>query len=94
MRYLNVSKARRGLAELIDLTERTVITKNGEPAAVLMSVEEYRSLVAARMLARRPEELSRILAAHRQVQTGDLSETRSLDAETRPDDEPAAAAIG
>jgi prevent-host-death family protein len=61
--FVTVSKARQSLSDIIDsLAERrTVITRNGLPAAVLMSFQEYRALKAVQALASDPERLQRVL---------------------------------
>jgi prevent-host-death family protein len=79
MRHINVSKARAELPNLVDSSERTVITRNGRPVAVLLSVADFRALRAAADLAREPERAAEILRLHRQVQRGDFSDFRRLD---------------
>jgi prevent-host-death family protein len=48
MRYFSVAEARAKFASLLELStnreEKVVITKNGEPVAVLLSVEEHESM--------------------------------------------------
>lgn len=79
MRHINVSKARAELPNLVDSSERTVITRNGRPVAVLLSVADFRALRAAADLAREPERAAEILRLHQQVQRGDFSDFRKLD---------------
>jgi prevent-host-death family protein len=71
MRYMPVSRARAQLADLVESIDRTVITKNGEPVAVLMHVDDYRAHEATRRLAAQPEALSRLQEAHEAVLKGD-----------------------
>lgn len=79
MKHLAVSRARAELPTLIESLERTVITKNGEPAAVLLHIDDYRAMRAMQVLSRHPEELTRILAAHEKVQRGELEDFPELD---------------
>jgi len=48
MKYFSVAEARAKLAAILDSAtksnERTVITRNGEPAAVIMSLDDYESM--------------------------------------------------
>ena len=48
MKYFSVAEARARLAAILDSAtksnERTVITRNGEPAAVIMSLDDYESM--------------------------------------------------
>lgn len=79
MKHLAVSRARAELPTLVDSLERTVITKNGEPAAVLLHIDDYRSMRAMQVVSRHPDELARIFAAHEKVQRGDLEDFVELD---------------
>jgi prevent-host-death family protein len=79
MKHLAVSRARAELPTLIDSLERTLITRNGEPAAVLMNIDDYRAMQAINRLARDPERLRRILDDHAKVQRGELEEFPELD---------------
>ena len=48
MKFFSVAEARANLAKLIsgasETSERAVITRNGEPAAVLLSIDDYESM--------------------------------------------------
>lgn len=48
MKYFSMAEARAKLAAILDSAiksnERTVITRNGEPAAVIMSLGDYESM--------------------------------------------------
>jgi antitoxin YefM len=48
MRYFSVAEARAKFASLLELSttreEQVVITKNGEPVAVMLSIDEYESM--------------------------------------------------
>jgi prevent-host-death family protein len=64
MRYMNISQARTNLLELVkQLDERIIITKSGRPVAVMLDVDDYRSLHTAQVLARDPERLVQLKKA-------------------------------
>lgn len=63
MIYKSVSDARAHLPELVDTTSRVVLTRNGQPVAVLLSIGEFRSLQATLALASQPGFLQQILQA-------------------------------
>jgi len=86
MRYLAVSKARAKLPDLIDSIERTVITRNGEPAAVLLALDDYRAMHAMQVFSRHPEDLVRIREGHEKVQRGELGDFVELQPGARRDD--------
>ena len=48
MKFFSMAEARAKLAAILDSAvksnERTVITRNGEPAAVIMSLDDYESM--------------------------------------------------
>lgn len=48
MKFFSMAEARAKLAAILDSAiksnERTVITRNGEPAAVIMSIDDYESM--------------------------------------------------
>jgi prevent-host-death family protein len=48
MKYFSMAEARANLAKILDSAlsdhERTVITRNGDPAAVLLSIDDYESM--------------------------------------------------
>lgn len=71
MRYVALSNARSRLTDLVDSAERTVITKNGAPAAILLNVDDYRALQTTANLAKDPQHLLRVLEGHEAVQRGD-----------------------
>jgi prevent-host-death family protein len=72
MKYVSVTEARAQLPSLVDAPEDVVLTRQGQPVAVLMNIEEYRATQAMLSLARQPERLTEILDAHRRVQRGAL----------------------
>jgi prevent-host-death family protein len=78
MKFVSVSRARSNLAALIDDPERAVITKNGEPAAVLIDFEEYRAMRADLLLLRDPEQLRAVIETLDAVKKGDFSDFHDL----------------
>lgn len=77
MRTTRISiRTRKSLSELIAQTKnkRVILTKDGKAIAVLMSVDEFRSMVAMIELSGNLEKLKEIYAIHEKVQSGDLSD--------------------
>lgn len=79
---ITTSEARRELFGLIervnlDATEIEITSKRG--AAVLMSKDEYDSLVETAYLLRSPENARRLLSSLDQVRRGDVTERALLE---------------
>jgi prevent-host-death family protein len=92
MRHLSVSAARAELPKLVGSGERVVITRNGQPMAVLMAVDDYRVLRATQELARDPAAVARVHRGYEQVQRGDDSDFHGFDeSANRPKERPATA---
>ena len=72
MRFLPISEARNMIASFAEMPEKTVLTRNGQPVAVVMSVQEYRALQALSRLADNPEAAAQVASVHRRVSSGDL----------------------
>ena len=73
MRHVSITEARTQLPTLIESTERIVITRNGQPTAVVLGIDDFRALQAVQALARNPGALQDVLTAHARVQErGDL----------------------
>lgn len=70
---ISISNAKRSLNELVDSVRRAIILRRDEQVAALLSIEEYRALVAAAERARDPEHAAAVLERHRRVQGGDRS---------------------
>ena len=66
MRYFSVAEARAKFASLLELStnreNKVVITKSGEPVAVLLSLEEYESMTETIEIMSDPELYAEILA--------------------------------
>ncbi len=71
---LSFTSARQNLATTIDRIqadqEPVVITRNGEAAAVLLSIEEYRALEETAYLLRSPANAQRLLESIEQLESG------------------------
>ena len=72
MKYVSVTEARSQLPSLLNEAEGIVLTRQGQPVAVLVDIEEYRATQAMLALVREPERLAAILQAHQRIQAGDL----------------------
>lgn len=75
MRYENVTEAREDFLRIVKNGERVVITRNGQPAAVLLPFEEYQQLASIRDAARNPAALLDAMRVHERVQMGLREET-------------------
>lgn len=73
MRFVAISDARNMIASFAETPENTVLTRNGQPVAVVMPIQEYRSLRALSKLAERPEAAMQVAATHERVRRGDLN---------------------
>ncbi|MEY4980900.1 MAG: hypothetical protein RL174_238 [Actinomycetota bacterium] len=65
MEFLSVAEARANLASVLDEISESknhrVITRNGQPAAVLMSIDQYESMVETLEILSDPEEAAELL---------------------------------
>lgn len=72
---LSFTSARQNLASTIDRVqadqEPAFITRNGEAAAVLLSIEEYRALEETAYLLRSPANAQRLLESIVQLESGE-----------------------
>ena len=73
---LPLSEVKARLSEVVDEVEqqheRVVLTRNGRPAAVLMSADELASIEDTLELLSQPGALNEIAEARREVSTGDV----------------------
>ena len=64
MKAISMAEARANLAKLIDSVEfemeRVVINRNGEPAALLLGIEDYEDLMDELEILRDPELVKRL----------------------------------
>lgn len=80
--YKSLSDARAQLPDLVDQPERTILTRNGQPVAVIMNILDFRSLERALSLAAKPAVLQRVLDAEREPLIGYIDAATSLDSLT------------
>ena len=75
-KVLPLSEVKARLSEVVDEVEqqheRVVLTRNGRPAAVLMSADELASIEDTLELLSQPGALNEIAEARREVSTGDV----------------------
>jgi len=71
---LTITEARRDLTKIVDrsnrLLEKYLITVNGKPEAVIMSSEEYDSLMETLDILSEPGALEEIRAAEEEIKAG------------------------
>lgn len=65
--YRPIDKHSIKLQDLVAENRRVVLTSNGEPAAVVLSVDDYRSMQATIALAQDPAMLQHVLNAAEQM---------------------------
>jgi antitoxin YefM len=74
MDAITYSSARANLARTMDRVcedhEALIITRNGEQAVVMLSLEDYRSLEETAYLLRNPANAKRLLSAMAQLDAG------------------------
>lgn len=80
MDALTYSAARANLAHTMDRVcndhEPLIITRNGEQAVVMLSLEDYNALEETAYLLRNPTNAKRLLAAAEQLTTGKGTERK------------------
>ena len=67
MRQQPLESTDEGFAKVIETNERVVLTRDGDPVAVVLSIEDYRSLEATVALINDPENLRRALSAEERL---------------------------
>ena len=76
MATLPLATARDKLSSLVDDVARThdtlTITRNGVPAAVLLSADDYESIMETLALLNDTEDRSRLAAAQHSIDAGDV----------------------
>lgn len=82
MDAISYTAARQNLAKVMDRVcgDRAplLITRQGQPSVVILSLEEYESLEETAYLLRSPENARRLLASIRELETGGGSERELL----------------
>ncbi|MEZ5459254.1 MAG: type II toxin-antitoxin system prevent-host-death family antitoxin [Steroidobacteraceae bacterium] len=70
MKFLPISEARAIIGDVAEDAQSTVLTRNGQPLAVVMPVAEYRALRALAKLAANPDAALRVAEVHERVSRG------------------------
>ncbi|MFV2198624.1 MULTISPECIES: type II toxin-antitoxin system Phd/YefM family antitoxin [unclassified Nocardiopsis] len=82
MMMLPLAEARNKLSKIIDAVERThdsiTITRNGKPSAVVISVDDYESLMETFALLESPEEQERLREAEKSLEAGDVTTAEEM----------------
>ena len=82
MDAISYSAARAKLASTMDRVcedhEPLIITRNGEPSVVMLSLEDFRSLEETAYLLRNPANARRLLGAIAQLSAGEGRERELL----------------
>lgn len=77
MTTLPLATVRDRLSSLVDDVTRThdtlTITRNGTPAAVILSVDDYESIMETLALLNDPRDQERVIEAERSVDKGDVT---------------------
>ena len=75
MDAITYSAARANLASVMDRVcsdhETLIITRNGEPSVVMLSLEDYQALEETTYLLRSPANARRLLAATAELNAGE-----------------------
>jgi prevent-host-death family protein len=72
MKFIPISEARSTITEVAESADTTVVTRNGQPLAVVMPVAEYRALRALAALAANPDAAARVAEVHERVSRGQI----------------------
>lgn len=71
-----VTEAKRKLLELVEdienMRERITITKNGIPTTVMMSLDDYESLIETLEIMANPKIMKSLKKSHQQAKKGQL----------------------
>lgn len=67
MQLQTVENTDENLAKIVESSDRIVLTRDGNPIAVVLSINEYRSLEATVALIQDPANLRRALAAEERL---------------------------
>ncbi len=77
MKTLPLAEVRNRLSALVDEVvhthEAVTITRNGVPAAVVVSIEDYESIMETLALLNDPEDRDRLSEAEESVAAGDVT---------------------
>ncbi len=82
MTTLPLATVRDRLSSLVDDVNRThdtlTITRNGTPAAVVISIDEYESIMETLALVNDPLDQERLVEAERSVAAGDVTDAQEI----------------
>ena len=67
MQQQTLENTDENLAKVVENNDRVVLTRDGDPIAVVLSIDDYRSLEATVALIRDPDNLRRALAAEERL---------------------------
>lgn len=83
MNTLPLATVRDRLSSIVDDVTRThdalTVTRNGIPAVVVMSVDDYESIMETMALLEDPVDRERLDAAERSLATGDKTSGEAMD---------------
>ncbi|TLM68516.1 MAG: type II toxin-antitoxin system Phd/YefM family antitoxin [Actinobacteria bacterium] len=89
-KYFTITDAKAHLNEIVDAldgaTEEVVITRNGKPVAVFMSMSDYQGLLETLDIMRTPGAVEEIKAAEDRIAAGDYITGEALRAKYLPKD--------
>ncbi len=67
MQQQTLENTDENLARVVENNDRVVLTRDGDPIAVVLSIDDYRSLEATVALLQDPDNLRRALAAEERL---------------------------
>jgi prevent-host-death family protein len=67
MQQQTLENTDENLAKVVESNDRVVLTRDGDPIAVVLSIDDYRSLEATVALIQDPDNLRRALAAEERL---------------------------
>jgi prevent-host-death family protein len=67
MQQQTLENTDENLAKVVENNDRVVLTRDGDPIAVVLSIDDYRSLEATVALIQDPDNLRRALAAEERL---------------------------
>jgi len=77
-RFTSISKARARLAALVQDPQATVLLRQNEPVAALVSIEDYNDFMALQRLVRHPALFDRLRASAKKSRETPISKLRNL----------------
>ncbi|MCY9785381.1 type II toxin-antitoxin system Phd/YefM family antitoxin [Nocardiopsis sp. EMB25] len=82
MMTMPLAEVRNNLSKIVDDVERThdsvTITRNGKPSAVVISVDDYESLLETFALLESSEEQERLREAEESIEAGDVTTAEEM----------------